>query len=675
MEVGLNILIIDNYDSFTYNLYQQIARVGGCQPRVVANDQISFDEIKAMQPDLIVISPGPGRPDIPSDFGVCAQVLNQDVIPVFGVCLGFQGMVWCGGGQVIQAPQVMHGRTSPIFHNEQSLFEGLPQGFEVVRYHSLVVKTPLPDHFEALAWTRDGLIMAAAHRHRPQWGIQFHPESISTQFGDAMIANALRKAGLRIPPELPPRYQIAQSQHLLTRHFKERTTWVEPERVYLELFAQSPRHFWLDSSLHRPGFSRFSFMGDTSGPGSYSLLYQNGRLVRHQGDDHSVQEDSFFTYLNEILGERTHHHPNLPLPFQGGLVGYMGYELKRECGASSRFKSPHPDAAFIYSTRFIAFDHQKQRIFLVALTQDKDDAEAWFASTCQRLDHLQESPPLPLSPPQVKFDWTQERQTYLDHVATSLEEIHAGNTYEVCLTNRIKGTATEDPVTLYRRLRKNNPAPYAACLRFDDLWILSSSPEQFLRIDPGGRVSSKPIKGTRARQQDPESDRLVARELAGAVKDRSENLMIVDLLRNDLGKVCQIGSVHVPKLMEVETYATVHQLVSTVAGRLHPDYSVVDCLQATFPGGSMTGAPKLRTMEIIDHLETDARGIYSGCIGYLGLDGGSELSIVIRTAVIENQKVSIGTGGAIVALSDPEAEFEETITKAQAILQAINATL
>ncbi|HEU5105370.1 MAG TPA: aminodeoxychorismate synthase component I [Solirubrobacterales bacterium] len=260
----------------------------------------------------------------------------------------------------------------------------------------------------------------------------------------------------------------------------------------------------------------------------------------------------------------------------------------------------------------------------------------------------------------------------MEDIEASIDHLLAGDSYEICLTNQVSLDLDVDPLDLYHRLRQANPAPFASYLRLGDLHVLSSSPERFLRVTRDGEAEARPIKGTSRRGSTPGEDSALAAALAADEKNRAENLMIVDLLRNDLGAVCEVGSVEVPEMMAVETYETVHQLVSSVRGCLRPGASATDAVRSCFPPGSMTGAPKKRTTEILDELEGAARGVYSGAIGWFGLGGAVDLSVAIRTIVLANGRATVGAGGAIVLDSDPEREYEEMLLKAAAALRAID---
>ncbi|WP_186276909.1 aminodeoxychorismate synthase component I [Corynebacterium anserum] len=275
----------------------------------------------------------------------------------------------------------------------------------------------------------------------------------------------------------------------------------------------------------------------------------------------------------------------------------------------------------------------------------------------------------------LNFSFDQDHEGYIASIQRAQRFISAGHTYEVCLTNTAEGPALSDPWRAYLSLRTVSPVPYGSYLRFGDLHVLSASPERFLSVSAEGRVSAKPIKGTRPRSGNRADDEMWRRELRNSDKDRAENLMIVDLLRNDLSMVAEIGSVAVTTLFGLESYSHVHQLVSTIEAQLAAGKTAVDVLEIAFPGGSMTGAPKTRTMELLESLERRARGLYSGAIGWLGLDGAADLSITIRTLVTDKQSTTFGVGGAIVADSDPEAEWQEILVKASALLEALEAQL
>lgn len=377
-------------------------------------------------------------------------------------------------------------------------------------------------------------------------------------------------------------------------------------------------------------------------------------------------------------------------PMAGGLVGAIGYEAGRcleVLPGRAHDDLELPDVALMAADEVLACEHASGRVTLCVTGRgpDPDAAERDaldrqgrclrelddFVAARRSLETTAEASAPDAEPARLGHHF--DRDAYRAAVQRCREHILAGDVFEVCLTRRIEAPAPASGWSLYAELRKTNPAPFAAWLRFPGWEAVSASPERFLSLDRSGRAESRPIKGTRPRGATPEQDESLRRELAASEKDLAENLMIVDLVRSDLGRVAEIGSVGVPQLQIVETYATVHQLVSTVRARLRPGLDAVDLLRACFPGGSMTGAPKIEAMKIIDAIEPVARGIYSGAIGYLDAGGGADLSIVIRTIVLAGGRATLGVGGAVTADSDPDAEFEETRDKARALLRALAA--
>ncbi|MEZ4849801.1 MAG: aminodeoxychorismate synthase component I [Bacteroidia bacterium] len=429
------------------------------------------------------------------------------------------------------------------------------------------------------------------------------------------------------------------------------------------------------------GYSRFSFMGECGvGENDFLLTYSTLKeeIVKEFNGRTERLNTLLFPYLNQIIEDSAVEEVDLPFKFRGGLVGYLGYELKKETAKATVYQSPFPDAIFFFITRFLAFDHLKGELYIVALVRENEaeSGDFWIEDIAKKIEEIPFHSPTSkaqrtTSNQPIQFCLERDYHQYLRDIAICKQKILDGESYEVCLTNQIKAKLEIEDWHLYKTLRKVNPAPYSAFLRFREFSILSSSPEQFLDIQSDRWVSTKPIKGTVKRGETEAEDLHAKQSLGQNEKDQSENLMIVDLLRNDLGKVCEIGSVSVPKLMDVETYATVHQLVSTVKGRLKPEVSAVDCVEAVFPGGSITGAPKIRTMEIIDQLEWEARGIYTGSIGYFSCNQTAEFNIAIRTIIHQKDQISFGVGGAIIDLSDPEAEFREILVKAYPMIQAV----
>jgi para-aminobenzoate synthetase len=692
----VRLLIVDNYDSYTFNLFQMFAALAPVAPTVVRNDSYSWAELRRAAHDAIVVSPGPGHPANPGDFGVCDDIIRNAQVPVLGVCLGHQGIATAYGGHVAEAAEPMHGRVSWIAHNDDSLFAGLPPRFEATRYHSLCVHDPLPADLVPIAWDDDGVVMALRARDRPLWGVQFHPESIGTPSGAAIASNFLRASAKRRPaasslvathtlksvvPRRNARVARSAAPEVMVRRVP---SLPDAARVFEDLFAAKSSAFWLDSSMSDdPRLARFSFLGTVDGPCGQIVTYDvasnvttahwpaTGKTLRHAL--------SIFDYIDSQLAE-FRASAEVPFDLQGGFVGYLSYEMKGVCGGAVHHASRGPDAQFLFADRIVVLDHAEEATYLVSLQPaDCSNAAVAWHDTAERVVHgARHEPRAELArledvrtDARVRFTLQRGRDDYEADIRRCQDFIRRGESYEICLTNQLHTQHRPDPYLTYLALRRLNPAPYAAFLRFGATCVLSSSPERFLKITRDGTVEAKPIKGTRRRAADVAEDTALSDGLRASVKDRAENLMIVDLLRNDMGLVCKSGSVTVPTLMAVESYATVHQLVSTIRGRLREGITPGDCVRACFPGGSMTGAPKKRTMEIIDTLEPGPRGVYSGTVGFFSVNATTDLSIVIRTLVFDQWGVSVGAGGAITALSDPREEFDELILKATAPLEAL----
>jgi len=685
-------LLIDNHDSYTFNLFHLLAAVEGREPVVVRNDEADWAQLRGERFERCVISPGAGRPDRARDFGLSRAALEEPELPVLGVCLGHQGLALLHGGEVGRVAP-MHGRRSRIHHDGSELFEGIPQGFLAVRYHSLAVREPLPPTLVVIARSATGTVMALRHRDRPHWGVQFHPESIETEWGERLIRNfiaASGRAGTPGPPRsLRPRGVAASRGRRRRRGTGARpleivvrtvSRPVDAETAFVGLFGSEPNAFWLDSA-RTDGGARFSFMGSGGGPRSalvsHDVVAAETTITREAGVERVPGE--LLGWLDRALAAQRVADHGLPFGFAGGFVGYLGYELKAECGARLAHRSALPDALLMFADRLVAYDHLTGEAHVVCLAdaQAPGESREWIERTAARLRLLRApAPPRPTHPGgNTAFALARSAARHLADIGACQELLAAGESYEICLTNELRGPRCDDALSLYRVLRRLNPAPFAAFLRLGGVEVIGSSPERFLALDRGGTLEARPIKGTVERCPDPFADRAAAERLRRGAKDRAENLMIVDVLRNDLGRVAEVGSVHVPSLMAVESFETVHQLVSTVRARLRPGATIVDCLRASFPGGSMTGAPKLRTMELIDRLERRARGVYAGAIGYLGAGGAADLSIAIRTIVNSPLGMTIGAGGAITVQSDAGDELDELLLKARAPLDAVGVAL
>ena len=470
---------------------------------------------------------------------------------------------------------------------------------------------------------------------------------------------------------------ILQPDQYPTLHVRALDFEITPEAAYPVIAAGARYAYWLDSAREESPMSRVSYVGVV--PHWAAVL----RIENACEATNPTPWDALDTALASM--PEPDDIAELPEGLRGGYVGYFGYEARAalhpgRIGYTPRHTAQTPDSLWMPAVRYLAYEHETHRAWLLG---DKP----WFEEIEPRLrelvrDSWREIPgdnahdgdkPLSQHVEHLLFE-APDCESYCADIEHAQWHIYEGNSYEVCLsaesTARVEHPLTPDQLfELYRTQRKHNPAPYAAYLRCGDFSVLSSSPERFLMVDTHGNAETKPIKGTCPRGANSQDDAAAAHRLRHDTKTRAENLMIVDLLRNDLSTVSDPASVQVPVLMGVESYATVHQLVSTVTARLKPEISAMYASAACFPGGSMTGAPKPSTMNIIEDLEARPRGVYSGALGFFSADGGANLSIVIRTLVAhDNGLITLAAGGAIVADSDPNAEYEEMLTKLRAAL-------
>jgi anthranilate synthase component 1 len=404
----------------------------------------------------------------------------------------------------------------------------------------------------------------------------------------------------------------------------------DPAAVFAALLDGRDGVFWLDS-----GVAGVSYLGE--------------------GSVLEVSADTVWDALRAVPGGA-----------HLGVVGWLGYELRAETtGAVVAHASRYPDAAFLTVDRVIAIDGETGAAELIGEPGDWLEALTGLAGVAG---------PTPSAPDPARAFWRETDDEYLDEIAACQEAIREGEAYLLCLTTEAEVAGDFDPLQVHLRLRAASPSHHGGLIRIGGVSLLSSSPEQFLVVSPDGDVATRPIKGTRVRGENPDEDATQVHVLRESQKERAENLMIVDLMRNDLSRVCEVGSVTVTELFEVESYAQVHQLVSTVVGALRPGLTAVDALGATFPAGSMTGAPKLRATQLLDGLEQRARGLYSGCFGYLGADGRADFAMTIRTIVLDADGATVGVGGGITALSVPSEELFEVKLKARAPLAALGAS-
>jgi len=453
--------------------------------------------------------------------------------------------------------------------------------------------------------------------------------------------------------------------------------------AFFELFRREPFCFFLDSGMDPQKLGRYSFMGGNP----FLLLSSRGENISTIRDGvESIEQGNPLDVLGRYLETYRLDSGILPVPFTGGAVGYISYDI---CHFIEKLPKRAvddlqlPECCFGFYDLVLAFDNLLGKAFIVSTGFPELDDKRRLNRARERLQEFKArlasllrcggelAPKPPSVGEQISLRSNFTRESYMEAVEQARQYIIDADIFEVNISQRFEAEIPITPWELYLRLRQINPAPFAAYLNFDEVTIVSASPERFIRCQKDW-VETRPIKGTAPRGKTSREDRAKARELLSSIKDHAENMMIVDLERNDLGRVCRFGTVRVTELAILERYPTVYHLTSTVVGRLKEGKGRIELLKATLPGGSITGAPKIRAMEIIDELEPTRRSIYTGNIGYLGFNGNMDLSIVIRTFLIKGNRAYFQAGGAVVFDSQLEDEYQETLDKVQALIDALN---
>ncbi|KAF2837096.1 para-aminobenzoate synthase [Patellaria atrata CBS 101060] len=772
------VLYLDAYDSFSNNIIALLTT--SLQATV---ESVHIDDLRYLQNqgafysllekfDAVVAGPGPGNPAKKSDVGLVEQLWNlpdDQLLPILGICLGFQSLGLAYGAQVERLKEPRHGLVMNVTHNQRSIFNKLDR-FTATQYHSLFVnighflqsgrhrslsdnlwnptsKCPL---LQPLAWdledTENGpVLMAIRHMEKPFWGVQYHPESICTdEEGAKVIKNwwcladewlqsrkgvvlrdykTLKVHGLSV---LSPTKSsiLSEAVNLHSCHpTLKKVLWQSMDlgalnvpRMFELLQAGRKQAILLKSTTNPrvdasdPGTGSHSILGVTDPNGVAQICYfQKESTVKFLSANgqvtYSSKCDDIWSFLQGFTQRRRVTGGPENSPFWGGLMGFVTYEAGLEtisvksCAMEhpSRRITRRPDICFALVTRSVIVDHLRSTVFVQSIR--KDD-QAFISETinalCTDVKPQGSSIPDPVySPPPISSTTSPVRDTYCNQVRQCQSSIRAGDSYELCLTDQstVVLSAPTDSWSLYLHLQKVNPAPFSAYIRLGRLGsgvtILSSSPERFLRWTRDGDAQFRPIKGTVKKSKDMTLEK--ATEILNSSKEKAENLMIVDLIRHDLHGIVGAGNTWMKQLMSVEEYKTVYQLVSVIEGRLRnripageaEDKSGIELLAASLPPGSMTGAPKKRSCELLADIEGKPRGIYSGVIGYLDFGGGGDFAVVIRTAYKWDDETGpvhegseevgerwhVGAGGAITAQSTPEGEWAEMWTKRESTMR------
>jgi len=687
----LRVLLIDNYDSFTYNVYQYLLELSQ-EVTVVRNDRLTIEDIKEMNPEAIFISPGPGTPEF---AGICVPVIKEFAgrISIFGICLGHQAIGEAFGGKIVHATTLMHGKTSEITPLEFGIMKEIKSKFIATRYHSLVIdRESLPDCLQITCLSPDGEIMGVIHKQYNIEGVQFHPESIMTENGKDMIKAFLTRTLILLKKEDKVTKDIINIEQSLTKYelnrsiysiFKEISKKIGRDKSFLLESAEGPK---IDSTKTYIGlFPQFelklkdSYFQVAGVDKDILKIFEDvlGSKYVKTGNSYRTGRDRFssiFKLLRDSIKIRKNHKEDLMISC--GLTGFFSYEYIHYIENIHKVKKDSLDLPEVHLKFFpllLQVDREGKELILV---QNKIDGKE-IPDLSQIIDiiiskeEIIEEEKLICKAKELSLSCNIDRDSYLKNVETAKKYIYEGDIFQVQLGKRVKIIKDVNPIALYEKLREINPSPYMFYWDCNDYQLIGNSPELQLRIQDQD-VMIRPIAGTsKGKGNNMEERERILEAFTKDIKENAEHIMLVDLARNDIGIMAEAGTVHVSQLMEVEEFSHVFHLTSTVVGKLKANLNSMEVFEATFPAGTLTGAPKVRAMEIISELETEQRGPYGGAFGFFDFNGNIISSIVIRTVVRKGEELFLQASAGIVSDSVPEAEWDETEYKMKALKEVI----
>lgn len=716
----MRLLLIDNYDSFTYNIYQYLRELGH-DVYVFRNDKITLDDLAQISPDAIFLSPGPGTP---ADAGACIPIIKEFAgkISIFGICLGHQAIGEAFGAVVSHAQTLMHGKTSVITPLKKGTMNEFDEKFMATRYHSLaIIRETLPDCLEVTCVSDDDEIMGVVHKIYNIEGVQFHPESILTKEGKRIFKAFLDRTAELLETSKKNTYKAEIISHLKSKVlefkpdtfldifqyaektninknvydiFKRISSRIGTDKVFLLESAYGPD---IDCTRTIIGlYPRFEILldnnkiiVDSNDENLKTLLKQVlGKAYHNKNDMFDISDDRFSNVFNifvkSINNVRMH---DFDIRISNGLVGYFGYEYLHYI--ENILRKPInvlglPDIHLKYFQVLLQVEYDSDEMLIIEnRIQDKKDEEISDAINFIKqianegiISDIDSNPKQQIvtqkSSREMKVKSNITKEKYFDLVAKAKNYIYEGDIFQVQLGQRltIEG-ANIDSLELYDELRRTNPSPYMFFWDSHNYKLIGDSPELQLRIE-NDEVMIRPIAGTsKGKGIDAESRNCIIKSFQNDAKENAEHIMLVDLARNDIGKMAIPGTVFVNQLMSVEEFSHVFHLTSTVVGKLEKGLNSMEIFEATFPAGTLTGAPKVRAMEIISELEPEVRGPYGGAFGFFDFNGNIVSSIIIRTVLQMGERLYLQASAGIVDDSVDESEWMETSLKMKALYTAI----